>query len=196
MKSQRPPTGGSCRARFVPDLQCSASVSPVVARLALWRVPMGFASGAAAFWLARPTWRTLVAGAATALAGETLRIWAAGHVEKGREVTRSGPYSLTRHPLYAGSSVMALGLAIAAASPRVALLVCGYLAAGVGAAIRSEEATLRRRFGDEYDAYAGGRTRAAPTRRFSWARVWRNREYRAVAGLAVALALLAWKARR
>ena len=31
-------------------------------------------------------------GAVVALVGEALRIWAAGHLEKSREVTRSGPY--------------------------------------------------------------------------------------------------------
>ena len=39
-------------------------------------------------------------------AGEALRIWAAGHLEKGREVTASGPYRWTRHPLYLGSTII------------------------------------------------------------------------------------------
>ena len=30
------------------------------------------------------------------LAGEALRLWAAGHLEKGKEVTRSGPYRWVR----------------------------------------------------------------------------------------------------
>ena len=54
--------------------------------------------------------------------GEALRIWAAGHLEKGREVTRSGPYRWTRHPLYIGSAIIALGVVIAARSAIVALL--------------------------------------------------------------------------
>jgi hypothetical protein len=38
-------------------------------------------------------WGTWRAGLFVALAGEaSLRIWAAGHLEKSREVTRSGPY--------------------------------------------------------------------------------------------------------
>ena len=66
-------------------------------------------------WLARPTSRSLAIGGAMALVGEALRIWAAGHLEKGREVTRSGPYRLTRHPLYLGSAIIGVGVAIAAA---------------------------------------------------------------------------------
>ncbi len=69
--------------------------------LARRRVPLGFACAAAAVWLARPTPRSLAIGSAIAVAGELLRIWAAGHLEKGREVTVSGPYRFTRHPLYA-----------------------------------------------------------------------------------------------
>ncbi|MCA1586159.1 MAG: isoprenylcysteine carboxylmethyltransferase family protein, partial [Acidobacteria bacterium] len=69
-------------------------------RLARWRVTAGFLCGALALWLARPTWLSLALGALVALAGEGLRVWAAGHLEKSREVTASGPYRLVRHPLY------------------------------------------------------------------------------------------------
>lgn len=163
-------------------------------RIARWRVALGFVLGAVVFWLAVPTWRSLAAGAAVAVAGEALRIWAAGHVEKSREVTRSGPYRVTRHPLYLGSSVIALGMAIACASWAVAALIGVYVAVTIPAAIRAEEAHLRAKFGAEYDAYAA---RAAPPmiRSFSAARALANREHHTVAGLVAALALLALKVR-
>src|SRR6476659_9833525 len=81
-------------------------------RLARLRVPLGFLFGACVFYFAHPTWRTLAAGAAIGLLGESIRLWAAGHLEKSREVTRSGPYRYTRHPLYLGSSVMGAGVAV------------------------------------------------------------------------------------
>jgi protein-S-isoprenylcysteine O-methyltransferase Ste14 len=167
-------------------------VSRVARRLARLRVPAGFAAGAAVLWLARPTWGTLAAGAIVAAAGQALRGWAAGHLEKGREVTRSGPYRWMRHPLYAGASLMAVGLTVAARDLAVAVLVAAYLGVMLTAAIRSEEATLRARFGPEYDAYAGGSVDRA--RRFSLARARRNREHRAVLGLIVALLILGVKA--
>ena len=160
--------------------------------LARRRVPLGFITAAAALWLARPTTRTLGAGAAVALVGEALRIWAAGHLEKGREVTASGPYRFTRHPLYAGSTLIGAGMAIASASLLVALLAGAYLAVTLSAAIRTEERHLTQKFGEAYPDYREGRMRGE-TRRFSFARAWRNREYRALAGLAGVLALLAWK---
>jgi protein-S-isoprenylcysteine O-methyltransferase Ste14 len=161
-------------------------------RVARLRVPLGFLAGACVLYFARPTWRTVVAGAAVGAVGEAIRIWAAGHLEKSREVTRSGPYRYTRHPLYVGSSIMAAGVAIAAASWLAAVLVAVHMGVTIAAAVRTEEAFLRSRFGDEYDAYAA---RRAPemTRRFSLARAWRNREYRAVAGLLLAILALGVK---
>ena len=165
---------------------------PVAATIARRRVAAGFLLGALAFWFAEPTPTTLAIGAVVATAGEAVRIWAAGHLEKGREVTASGPYAFTRHPLYAGSALMAAGIVIAAARIPIAIVVAMYFAVTITAAIRTEEAQLTERFGAQYPAYREGRSRTAG-RRFSAARAMRNREYRAVVGLALALGLLAWK---
>ena len=95
---------------------------------------------------------------------------------------------------------MGIGLAISSASVTVAVLIAIYLAATLTAAIKSEEAFLRRTFGDQYDLYKSGveakrRERgAASTRAFSLQQAMANREYRAVAGLGVAILLLIWKA--
>jgi protein-S-isoprenylcysteine O-methyltransferase Ste14 len=163
--------------------------------LARVRVPLGFLGGAVALWLAHPTWWSIVAGGAVAGAGEAIRVWAAGHLEKGREVTRSGPYRWVAHPLYVGSAVIALGVAIAGRSLPLALLVGAYVVLAIGGAIRSEEAELRAAFGREYEDYRGGRGREGVVRRFSLARALRNREQRAVGGILVALALFALKVR-
>ena len=156
------------------------------------RVTLGFITAVIALVLARPTWATWRTGLLVALMGECLRIWAAGHLEKSREVTRSGPYRWTRHPLYAGSALLAIGVVIASRSAIVALVAALYIGVTIPAAIRAEEAFLRRTFGDTYDRYQ--RSDAEPvTRRFSLGRALRNREYRAVAGLIGGFALLALK---
>ena len=153
---------------------------------------LGWIAVVATIVLARPTWMTWRIGLAIASAGEIVRVWAAGHLEKSREVTRSGPYRWTRHPLYVGSSIMALGIVIAARSGVVAMLAALYMSSTLTAAIRTEEAFLSRAFGDTYDRYRD--SRAEPMRRrFSLARAMRNREYRAMAGLAAGFALLALK---
>ena len=164
----------------------------VIQILARRRVALGFATALATIVLAHPTWGTWRAGFLVALAGEAVRIWAAGHLEKSREVTRSGPYRWTRHPLYVGSTIVSLGIVIASRSASVGVFVTLYMAATLTAAVRTEEAYLRSAFGDDYDRYRD--SRAEPMqRRFSLARALRNREYRAAAGLLVGFALLALK---
>lgn len=164
----------------------------VIEFLARRRVSLGFVAAIAAIVLARPTWTTWRYGFVVAVGGELIRIWAAGHLEKSREVTRSGPYRWMRHPLYVGSSVMAAGIVIASRSVLLAIVTGMYMTVTIAAAIRTEEAFLRRTFGEAYDRYS--RSEAVPMpRRFSAARVMRNREYRAVAGLAVGFAVLAAK---
>jgi protein-S-isoprenylcysteine O-methyltransferase Ste14 len=163
-----------------------------VRRLARWRVPLGFVCSAAVLWLARPTVESLVLGGGVAALGEAFRVWAAGHLEKSREVTSSGPYRLTRHPLYLGSTVMALGIAIAARHRAVWAIAVLYVVVMVGSAIRSEEAFLRGRFGGDYDAYRAGTLRD-DGRRFSMGRALRNREWRAMLGLGIGFGLLAAK---
>jgi protein-S-isoprenylcysteine O-methyltransferase Ste14 len=163
------------------------------AAVARARVPLGFVCAAAVLWLSTPTGRSLTIGAVVAAIGEGIRIWAAGHLEKGREVTQSGPYRLTRHPLYLGSAIIGAGAAIASARVSVAIIIAAYMAVALGAAIRHEEASMRAAFGESYDAYAQSRTRPVE-RSFSLGRAMKNKEYKAVAGLAAVAAILAIKA--
>jgi len=174
--------------------------STMIALLARLRVALGFVFGALVLVLARPTSRSLLVGMSIAACGEAIRIWASGHLRKSSEVTVSGPYRFVAHPLYVGSSVMGVGLAIASASVIVGALIALYLVATLTAAIKSEEAFLRRTFGEQYELYRSGvaakrRERsAAAERRFSLGQAMANREYRAVAGLGIAILLLIWKA--
>lgn len=160
--------------------------------LARKRVPLGFVTTVVALVLARPTWTMWRIGLIVALAGEAIRVWAAGHLEKGREVTSSGPYRWSGHPLYVGSSIIALGVIVAARSVPVAVLAAIYMGSTITAAIRTEEAFLHRTFGGAYERYQQSATTPMP-RRFSLERAMRNREYRAVLGLAIGFALLAMK---
>jgi protein-S-isoprenylcysteine O-methyltransferase Ste14 len=162
--------------------------------LTRWRVFLGFVFAAISLYLATPTATTLLIGGVISAMGELIRLWAAGHLEKSKEVTRSGPYRFTRHPLYLGSSLVGTGFAIAANHIVVAAMVVAYLLLTLTAAMRSEEAHLREKFGDAYDAYVENRSDPMK-RRFSWRRAVANREHHAIAGLVAALAILAAKSR-
>jgi protein-S-isoprenylcysteine O-methyltransferase Ste14 len=177
---------------MTPDLPGARGFSRATEWLARRRVALGFVSGVAALIFAQPTKTSITIGMSIAALGELLRIWAAGHLNKSREVTSSGPYRWVAHPLYLGSSIMGIGLAVACASVIVAALIAVYLMVTLTAAMRSEEAFLRERFPDGYDRYRRGE--ASADRRFGFGQAIANREYRAVIGLIVVALLLVWKA--
>ena len=172
----------------------------VIHAIARLRVTLGFVFGAIVLALAHPTPRSLEIGFGLAAVGEAIRIWAAGHLNKAREVTASGPYRWVAHPLYVGSSVMGIGLAIACANLTAATVIVAYLVTTLTAAVKSEETYLRRTFGDQYELYRDSQrarrsmSRKRSRRRFSLALALANREYRAVAGFVVAILLLVLKA--
>jgi hypothetical protein len=84
---------------------------------------------------------------------------------------------------------MAVGFVVAARSMAAGVGVLLYLVTMITAAVRTEEAVLDARFAGEYSAYRDGR--AAPVdRSFSLTRAIRNREHRAVIGLAAVAGLL------
>jgi protein-S-isoprenylcysteine O-methyltransferase Ste14 len=164
--------------------------------LARARVTIGFVFGAMVLWLAEPTRDTITIGAAIAIVGEGIRIWAAGHLNKSREVTTSGPYRWVAHPLYLGSSVMGIGLAVASGRAITAVLIATYLVVTLTAAIKTEEVFLRRTFGDDYDRYrrTGANVASENPRQFSLTQAIANREHHGVLGLAIAILLLVLKA--
>lgn len=166
---------------------------PTLARIARLRVALGFVVAAAAFWLAAPTWSSMTLGVPVAAGGEALRLWAAGHLRKGRELTSSGPYRFMRHPLYLGSFVMGVGFCVAAADFVATGLVLGYLVFMFRVAILLEDGMLRAAFGAEYERYAAGR-RSTSNRRWTFRQAVRNGEHRTLLGFAGALLLLGIKA--
>lgn len=163
-----------------------------------WRVPAAFAVGLATLALARPTRLSLVLGVACMVPGEALRLWAAGHIDKTRCLATSGPYRHSRNPLYLGSVLICLGVAVAAAQPVALLAIAAYLLAFFPYVIRSERCFLRERFGSQYEAWASRvpefvprlTPAGPPGERFAWRRVSLNREWKALLAPPVALALL------
>lgn len=183
--------GGELEAYLGEDIHHRSAVA-WIARL---RVPLGFLVAVLLLWRARPTANSLLIGGGIACAGEALRFWAAGHLNKSREVTVSGPYRWMAHPLYVGTAIIGAGVAVACRSALLALAIAIYLPATLIIALRREEAFLRAKFGNAYASYRTTRDAAGSTtvdRRFSFARAHANREYRAALGLVAALAGLAW----
>ena len=117
------------------------------------RVPLGFLFAVLYFWLARPSWGSLVLGAIVVVPGLVIRALASGHVRKNEALTTSGPYAYTRNPLYLGSLVIGLGFCAAARSWWVGLALVVMFFAIYVPVIRDEETFLRRTF-PEFEEYA------------------------------------------
>lgn len=144
------------------------------------------------------------------LAGLGVRAWAAGVLDKDRELAVSGPYAFTRNPLYLGSFVIGIGAVIAGGRPWFGFLFLVFFVLMYRGAMIRENDRLAERFGTDYRRYReavpmffprgaryepGGASGPEPqARSFSLARYVRNREYEALLGAVAAFALLALKA--
>jgi protein-S-isoprenylcysteine O-methyltransferase Ste14 len=165
------------------------------------RVPIGTALGLVFLILIYrkgPSFRSIWIGGSIALAGALLRLWAAGHIEKGKVLTQGGPYALTRNPLYLGSFFMALGIIIAGQAYWLLLPFGAFFLAFYFPVMRAEEQELYNGYGERFMEYSrrvplffpglpkAGRTAST----FQWSRVIRNREHNTMTGLILAVALL------
>ncbi len=166
------------------------------------RVPIGFLLVAAFAWWSSPAPWSLAWGIPISVAGLLLRAWAAGHLAKNQRLAVSGPYALTRNPLYLGTLLVAAGLAVASRQPLLAAAFALAFGLVYLPAIELEEQHLRDLF-PEYAAYAqavprlGVRLSAGKSGDpFRLALYRKNQEYQAAAGYLLGLALLFWKVSR
>lgn len=125
------------------------------------RVPLGFVLVVFYFWLARPTWGSLLLGSIGIAPGLLIRALASGHVRKNEELATSGPYAYTRNPLYMGSLLMGVGFGVAARDWWIGAALAAMFFAIYIPVIRDEEAFLRQRF-PEFEEYAGRVPRLLP----------------------------------
>jgi len=167
-----------------------------------WVLALGY------FWLARPDAVSLWAGGTIVLAGLVIRGWAAGVLEKNRELAVSGPYAFTRNPLYLGSFVIGVGAVVAGGRPWIGAVFLVFFVWAYSEKMARERGGLEARFGPGYRDYR----RAVPAflprltpyrppgetgpgaKGFSLARYVDNREWEAILGAVVAMGFLALKA--
>lgn len=113
--------------------------------------------GLAIFLLADPGFAGLALGAVLVSGGLALRAWGAGHLVKTERLVTTGPYAHLRHPLYAGTLLVASGLATAAGPVGVVLLlgvlIPFFFLYYFPYKERVESARLEGRYGEAYTAY-------------------------------------------
>ena len=133
-------------------------------------------------------------GMALVAGGLLVRTWAAGTLQKQRQLATTGPYALVRHPLYFGSFLMMLGFGTLVQDPITLWIVVGPVAWLYWQAVRSEEGKLATLFPGEWTAYRAKVPQLLPYRPvwphvtdWSLAQWCRNSEHRALIGSAIAL---------
>jgi protein-S-isoprenylcysteine O-methyltransferase Ste14 len=148
--------------------------------------------------LMHPSLRSLWLGGAIALTGAAIRIWAAGHIDKGKVLAQGGPYAWTRNPLYLGSFIMALGIILAGQAYWLLAPFGLFYLAVYFPVMKAEERELLQGHGEDFLAYArkvplffpGLHMSDESQSYFRWSRVVRNREHRTLAGLLLTEAFL------
>ena len=95
-----------------------------------------------------------------ATAGLAYSVWGLAYlrrsfsiVPEARRLVTGGPYSLSRHPVYLGEILAAVGINLATAGWPGALLILYFIVCEL-LRIRWEEGVLARAFPDDYPAYA------------------------------------------
>jgi hypothetical protein len=112
-----------------------------------------------------------MAGVSLAVLCVAGRMWSSLYIgsRKNRELVTTGPYSITRNPLYFFSTLGAVGIGLMFGSI-VCAFVLGVVTYGILASTaKKESAYLRAMFGTDYDLYA----RRTP---FFWPRPWLYRD--------------------
>jgi protein-S-isoprenylcysteine O-methyltransferase Ste14 len=159
-----------------------------------WLVALPF------LFLAHPSPVLLLVGGLTSALGLLLRTLAAGSIHKDRELAVGGIYGRLRHPLYAGSFLVGMGLSLASGNPWVALAFASLFVWLYGKTIEAESRWLGLRFGEEYESYRRGVPAFVPRLRpessslsssgFRLVLYKRNREWQAVTGTVLGYVLL------
>jgi protein-S-isoprenylcysteine O-methyltransferase Ste14 len=135
------------------------------------------------------------------MCGLTLRSWAAGVLCKETMLTRTGPYSLIRNPLYVGSFLMMFGFCKLVGDAENLLFIAGPVLWLYLLKVRDEEQGLAERFPAEWSQYVATTPRYFPrritsavTKDWNLSQWLGSREYHAVASVLMAfVALKIWR---
>lgn len=191
-------TGNSNATNGVPVKDLSYKLTKVTVKTVLAGVV-----AVVMFWIARnksleAKW--FLPGAAVTLLGEWLRLWAAGHLRKNKQLTTTGPYAHVKNPLYIGTLLITLGYS--AMAMNLWIMVAGFVWFFIYYAPykkKQENEKLIGSFGDAWKVY----DRAVPDylprirpysgrgpNRWSWSVVKENSEHETAVGVMAGAAAL------
>src|SRR5262245_18827797 len=117
------------------------------------RVPASFLLAAFYFYYSRPSWKSLALGGCVGFLGLMMRAWATGHLRKNDRLAVSGPYTLTRNPLYFGSFLIGIGFSLAGRDINILVVFLLCFAVLYGPVMQREIETMRHLFAEQYSNY-------------------------------------------
>jgi len=134
-----------------------------------------------------PSEASLRVGLGFIFTGLLIRLWASGYLIKRNQLTTSGPYALSRNPLYLGTLFLALGFTIVVRMFYLGPLFLIILGISYYRTIKQEDCENHRRFGEKFISYKKNVPALMPTFfhyrdgdrwPFKVRRMIRNKEYR------------------
>lgn len=149
--------------------------------------------------------QSFLAGIPVLLAGEAVRLWASGHIErKGSKLATGGPFAYVRNPLYVGNFLMGLGIVIISNNPALLIFFLAGFSFIYWGTVKKEQKDLEALFGEPYRDYLKQvhpfipRLTPYPSREktaFQWALIGKHREYVTLLSLpALVAGLYLWEA--
>lgn len=172
------------------------------------RITLSFAGAAICLYFAFPSRTTVIAGIPFIILGEVMRTWASGYIKKNEVLSQTGPYAITRNPLYVGNFLLGVGFSIVTNRILILLLFLAIFIFIYTATIQYEEKYLSSKFGELFSRYKERVPVFFPTKllssrlssgdnsdsHFSWQLVLKHREYNTWLGIIAGLIILIAKA--
>jgi protein-S-isoprenylcysteine O-methyltransferase Ste14 len=181
-----------------------------------WRLALCYLGIAVLIYFSQPTMASFLIGSALIVAGQLLRVWAAGHLVKNKRLTTTGPYAYVKNPLYIGAITIVIGFCIVGMppwnlewslrNPRLwlyVLFIAAFFLYYMPRKIKIEGDRLREIYGDAYTRYEQAvpdmLPRLTPYRsgdpiKFSWAQAVDNSEHGTIMSLCLGLGLIVLRA--
>lgn len=161
------------------------------------RIALAWIGGVSLYVFSNSDDRSFRVGLPIVLAGEAIRLWASGYIEKkGGKLATDGPFAYVRNPLYAGNFLLGLGIVLISRNLWfMALFLVGFMVIYRGT-VEKEEKDLEALFGDPYRRYLKEVPRFIPRLSpypfrekiaFQWRLILKHREYVTLLGLAALL---------
>ncbi|WP_199238226.1 methyltransferase family protein [Kribbella steppae] len=104
-----------------------------------------------------------IVGAGSLIIAQSLKAAGSTELSRPQSLVTSGPYAVSRNPMYVGWALLQLGIGVAAGSGWV-LATLPFVGAAVHRGVLSEERRLSEKFGDEYWQYCATTGRYLPQR--------------------------------